>query len=143
MNDLRLDIDLCKNKLNDLLLRIDNSSPDELVEELCDVLASSKKNFNRKHHVDRSHEIEVLKRETKEAFTSFLINRNKFSKDVYIRLRRDLQNAVKKHKVNVKANLVAKTIDETREHGISALYKSAKRTAASSSAVSLLSLIHI
>jgi hypothetical protein len=138
----RLDIDACKGQLAEILPHLNDSSADELLDELCNAISSSTYTPSPAQKRNYSHEIAKLKRETKEAFKLYQKHSGLFFKEVYLGCRRELHRAVRQHKLALKHSSVAKLVEATQANGIRALYRTAKAASSSSSAVSLQDWFH-
>ncbi|CAG0889260.1 unnamed protein product, partial [Cyprideis torosa] len=137
LSEERLDIEVCKAKLAEVLPQLEAKSAAALADDICEAISSSKRVPRTNYREGYSHEIFKLKREVREAFQLYQNFQIPFFKETYLRCRRELHRSVRLNKQRLKASKIANLIRDTHENGIRALYNSAKSSSTSSSSVTL------
>ena len=116
-------------KLRELNKIKDKISPEDLSEKLSSTFASSLINHERKAYTMKTenHLIRELKKEVNQALKLYHRHRHNFFKNIYLNLRRELQNEILINKRKMKEDKVSQLIKDTVDNGLQALYKSARR----------------
>ena len=123
-----LDIDACKQKLNDLQSSSVNITNAELIHKMNEIVKSCKTPKVENTTSEYTHEIRLLRNEVREAFQLYQKHNVPFFKEVYLRCRSEFRRAILINKKRIADSKTSTLLENTRESGIRALYNTALRS---------------
>ena len=131
-----LNLEACLLELEKLNAELENTSFSEITEQLHSILLNCQDNMPLADN--RSHRIQILKEETKDAFQLMQMYKNEFFRDIYRKCRKQLHREIAINKRRIKERHVQKIIEVGKSQGIRSLYKYGKlKTQSDSSTLSL------
>ena len=121
----KLNIDLCKVKLQSLNDQANDISSLDLASKIGSILADCLLDIPNK--INTNHKITLLREDAKEALQLYQRYKNDFFKQNYLICRRELHREIAIDKRRQKENQVMHVLRDAQEHGIKSLYKHAKQ----------------